>query len=207
MAVSTFAELKASVATWIKRSDLTAIIPDFVKLAEARINRELRTRNMVTRAQNTAVDSEFVALPSDFGTARSIRLTASPFTQLQQLTVEAMGDFAAQQPSGALQAFAIVGGEFWFLPAPAASVTVQLVYYAKVPALTDAAPTNWLLASHPDVYLWGALLEAACYLEDDELAATYQTRFAAAVDEIRANSVVDSLSARPTPVAGSGAVV
>jgi len=207
MAFSTFAELKAAVATWIKRSDLTAIIPDFIKLAEARINRELRTRNMVTRSQNAAVDSEFVALPADFGAARSLRLAASPYTVLQQLTPEAMADLVAQRPSGTLQAFSIVGGELWFVPAPATAVTVLLTYYAKVPALSDAAPSNWLLASHPDVYLWGALLEATVYLEDEEQASTYQGRFAAAIEEIRANSVMDSLSARPSPVAGTGAVV
>jgi hypothetical protein len=199
VSLSSYSDLKTSVATWIKRSDQTAIIPDFIKLAEARINRELRTRNMVTRAQNTAVDSEFVTVPSDFGSAKSIRLTDSPYTLLDFLTPEQMADLKATLPSGALRAFSVVGGEFWFLPAPTDAVSVQLVYYAKVPALSDSATTNWLLTNHPDVYLWGSLLEACVFLEDDEQLQKYATLFAAALADIRANSVADSLSARLTP--------
>lgn len=41
MALSTYAELKASVASWMERADMTAVITDCVTLAEARLNREL----------------------------------------------------------------------------------------------------------------------------------------------------------------------
>ena len=39
MALGTFTELKDAIADWLDRSDLTARIPDFIALAEARINR------------------------------------------------------------------------------------------------------------------------------------------------------------------------
>lgn len=203
MSLSTYAELKASVAAWIKRGDMAGLIPDFVKLAEARINRELRVRRMVTRAQNASIDAEFVAVPADFGGARSIRLMASPYTQLDFLSPEQIADLRAASPSGDLAAYSVVGGEFWFLPVPASAVAVQLVYYAKVPALSDAAPTNWLLGEHPDVYLWGALLEACVYLEDDEQMQKYAALFAAALNDIRRSSVADSLSAKLAPTAAA----
>ena len=44
MALSTYTELKASVADWLNRTDLTSVIPDFIALAEAQIERTLRTR-------------------------------------------------------------------------------------------------------------------------------------------------------------------
>jgi len=200
MSLATYSDLKTSVATWIKRSDLTAIIPDFISLAEARINRELRTRNMVTRTQNTAVDSEFVTLPTDFGGARSARLTTTtPNDFLAFLTPEQMTDYKAQNPTGDLSAYSVVGGEFWFLPAPTDAVTVELIYYAKVPALTDSATTNWLMTNHPDVYLWGALMEATVFLEDDEQTQKYAALFAAGLDDVRRNSVSDSAAARLNP--------
>jgi len=203
MSLSTYPELKAAVAAWIKRGDLAALIPDFVRLAEARINRELRVRRMVTRAQNASVDAEFVAVPADFGAARSIRLAASPYTQLDFLPPEQMADLKAAGCSGPLAAYSVVGGEFWFLPVPASATAVQLTYYAKVPALADAAPGNWLLTDHPDVCLWGALLEACIYLEDDEQVQKYAALFAAALGDIRQNSAADSLSAKLTPCASS----
>jgi len=45
--------------------------------------------------------------------------------------------------------------------------TVEITYYAKLEALDDENATNWLLSSHPDVYLYSALLHAAPYLQDD----------------------------------------
>ena len=50
MALGTFTELKDAIADWLDRSDLTARIPDFIALAEARINRELRIRPMEVRS-------------------------------------------------------------------------------------------------------------------------------------------------------------
>ena len=206
MSLANLSDLKASVAVWIKRGDLAGLIPDFVRLAEARINRELRVRRMVTRAQNASVDAEFVAVPADFGSARWVRLASHPYTQLDLLSPERMADLRAAGCSGQLAAFSVVGEEFWFLPAPASPVAVQLAYYAKVPALGDAAPANWLLTEHPDVYLWGALTEASIYLEDDEQMQKYAALFAAALNDIRRNSISDSLSARLTPAPQAPAV-
>lgn len=42
MALTTYAELQTSIANWCNRSDIEAEVRDFIKLAEARINRRLR---------------------------------------------------------------------------------------------------------------------------------------------------------------------
>ena len=46
MALSTYDELRDSIANWADRADLAQFIPDFVALCEARFNRELRLRSM-----------------------------------------------------------------------------------------------------------------------------------------------------------------
>ena len=49
MALTTYTELKASLANWLNRSDLTTeIADDFIKLAEADFNSKLRIRKMIT---------------------------------------------------------------------------------------------------------------------------------------------------------------
>ncbi len=65
MALTTYTELKASIADWLNRTDLTTTIPDFISLAEAQIERTLRTRQMIVRA-NASFDSEYGAVPADF---------------------------------------------------------------------------------------------------------------------------------------------
>ena len=42
MALDNFTNLKSSIADWLNRSDLTAIIPAFITLAETQLNREIR---------------------------------------------------------------------------------------------------------------------------------------------------------------------
>lgn len=40
--IQDYSTLKAAIADWLARADLTSRIPTFVQFAEARINRELR---------------------------------------------------------------------------------------------------------------------------------------------------------------------
>ena len=76
MALTTYTELKASVADWLNRTDLTTEIPDFISLAEAQMERTLRTRQMLTRTTLT-VDSEFETTPADFLEVRALKLTST----------------------------------------------------------------------------------------------------------------------------------
>ena len=67
MAISTYSELQEAVASWLNRSDLTTTIPDFITLAESRLNRTLRLRVMeTTTTLSLTASSRTVALPSAF---------------------------------------------------------------------------------------------------------------------------------------------
>ena len=66
MALTNYTELKATLANWLNRSDLTTeIADDFIKLAEADFNSKLRVRAMISQA-NVTVNAETAALPTDF---------------------------------------------------------------------------------------------------------------------------------------------
>ncbi len=47
MAISTYSDLKTTVANYLARSDLTSQIPDFITFAENRLRRDLRIRQML----------------------------------------------------------------------------------------------------------------------------------------------------------------
>ncbi len=49
MAITTYSELKTALGNWLNRDDLTAVIPDFISLAETDINRKLRHYKMIER--------------------------------------------------------------------------------------------------------------------------------------------------------------
>ena len=52
MAITNYTQLQSSIASWLLRDDLTAVIPDFITLAEAQFNREIRNRKMIKRARS-----------------------------------------------------------------------------------------------------------------------------------------------------------
>ena len=170
MALETYAELKSAVADWINRADLTVVIPTFITLAEAKFNRELRLRDMLTRSEATT-SNEFVAVPSDFLENYSLELNMSQIGPQQSLSfigpLEAKV-LKANKAVGKVRYYTIIDGAFELLPAPTTDTDVILTYYQKISSLSDRQPSNWLYAKSPDLYLYSALLEAAPYLRDDD---------------------------------------
>lgn len=53
--------LKITIAKFLNRDDLTDMIPTFIELAEARINRIIRNRNMEYRV-TAVIDKQFSIL-------------------------------------------------------------------------------------------------------------------------------------------------
>jgi len=51
MSFSNYSALQTTIASYLGRTDLTAMIPTFITLAEARLQRELRTRPMLMQLQ------------------------------------------------------------------------------------------------------------------------------------------------------------
>jgi hypothetical protein len=60
-----------------------------------------------------------------------------------------------------------------------------LTYYAKLAKLSNAVTSNWLLASSPDVYLYGSLLQAAPYLQDDARITVWSSLYQAGLDQLQ----------------------
>jgi len=202
MALSTYSEIKSTVADYLNRADLTAVLPSFVTLAEAKFNRELRTRDMLTRVQTTS-DDEYVSLPTDFLQHYSLELDAA--------SAQPPMDYIGPQEAKVLKAqnrtasttyyYTVIDGAFEIIPAPGSDLDLRMVYYAKIPALSDSNTTNWLLTKSPDLYLYSALLEASPYLKDDDrvqlwAAARQQVMDAMNLESERAMRSTIQLTAR-----------
>lgn len=185
MALSTYTELKTSIADWLNRDDLTAVIPDFVSLAESQIERRLPVQKLVKRATAT-IDTPFFAVPADYVYAKSLILTSASPTQ--QLVFISQDEMDAKKvillTTGKPRYFTAVGGQFEVLPAPDGSYTGELTYVARLEKLSGAVASNWLLSQYPDAYLYGSLLQAAPYLRDDERIAVWGSLYEKAIEEI-----------------------
>lgn len=179
MTISTYSELQSSVAAWIKRSDLTSQIPDFISLAETRIKSLIDTRTMeVTVDLATTASSDTVALPADFKSPIALWLAdINPIEKLQQVLPQGLPFNTV--PNRPLY-WAIDGSNIKF-QTPANQVYPIKFRYLQTLALSANSPTNYLLQNYPDVYLFGTLFEAADYTHDESSAIRWDAKFRDAV--------------------------
>lgn len=185
MAIDSYATLQASISDWLNRSDLTSAIKSFISLGEAQMQRSIRHRDMIERAQ-ASIDSEYSATPADWIQSVSLILETTPATQLEYVTNEEMNRKKTVNVSaGKPQCFTHVGDEIQVYPTPSdIGYTGELVYYAKIPSLSDTNTSNWLLAAHPDIYLYGALMQSAPYLVDDQRLAVWASLYQKAIEDL-----------------------
>lgn len=192
MALTNYTELKAAIADWLNRADLTAQIPDFIALAEARFNRNIRTRDMISR-QVATTSTEFVPVPNDWLETYQLELppvaSGGTKTPLQYISPNEAATYQAASMYGQTRYYTIIDGLFELVPKPTTTpVTLTCVYYARIPALTSTNGSNWLLQKAPDLYLYQSLAAAAPYLNNDERIATWLTMAGQGVEELRLES-------------------
>jgi len=174
MAISTYAELKTGIANWLDRTDLTDKIPDFIALAESRHRRDFKIRRMETRVTaNTIADTEYYSLPDNYVAMRNIQLNTDPKTSLEYMTPEQMDRVRAGSTTGKPKAYSIMGNTFQLRPIPDGVYEIEMLYYKYFTALSDSNTTNDMLTFHPDLYLYGALVEAEPYLNNDKRIQTW----------------------------------
>jgi hypothetical protein len=198
MALDTFADLKATIADYLNRDDLTAVIPSFITIAEAKFNRKLRTRQMVKRATAT-IDTQYFAYPTDWLQAKEFILNTNPITYMEFVTDKQANELRQDKIIGVGKPtyYTIVGTQIEVIATPDTGYTGELAYYGKIPALSDSNTSNWLLAYAPDLYLYGALLEASPYLKDDERLAVWGQMYISSISDIEIADQRASVSSTP----------
>lgn len=187
MALANYTDLQASVAAWLHRTDLTAVIPDFVTMAEARISRDLRLRKQITTSTLTTVAAtQGVTLPADWLEFENVSVATSIERQLTYVNIEHLDSrFPSGSSSGTPAVYTIEGDSILFGPVPDAVYTINIIYYARFPSLiTDS--TNWLMTNHPNIYLFAVLIEAFFYTQDAEQIARYTQRYNEGLEQLQA---------------------
>lgn len=184
MALNTYTDLVSAIADWVNRDDLTARIPDFVQLAESRLNKSLRVADMETTATAYLV-SGAVALPMDWLEARRIISTGTGAyqTALQPLSPTEAGNLYPSSRSGVPVHYTISGGTLTTFP-NGGTGQVNMIYYAALPTLL-AYGSNWLLTKAPDLYLYASLMEVAPFMGDDGRLETWSTLSQKALQDLQ----------------------
>ena len=130
MAFTNYSDLQTSIAEFLNRDDLTAKIPDFIILAEAQMNAELRHWRMEKRATAT-LDSQYTAVPTDFIQPVRFAIVGDQVSSLAQTDSKTITDLrtANNNPSGRPTEYSILDGSIEVYPNPDATYTLELLYF------------------------------------------------------------------------------
>jgi hypothetical protein len=166
MSLTNYSDLQTSVAGWLHRADLTAIIPDLVTLGEATINRKLRLLQMENVASlTTSITDRFATLPTGFMEAIDLSLYLDDYPQtLTQVPLSKInGNSLTDQ---AQPRFYAISSNIVFDVISDEVYTLSLRYLKKLDLATDL--TNYVMTTYPDIYLYATLMAAEPYMKNDK---------------------------------------
>lgn len=203
MTIATYLNLRDAIANYTVRPDFAdtganaARTPEFVSLAEVRMNRDLARIGAGELGASTAMTTtaEAIDLPADFNGFRYLAVSGSSVDELVYMPPEVMyrtyPSTAAKQPrwytlhgkdgvSDVLQAR--------FRPIPDGVYTLIAYYYKKVATLVGAGDgnANWMLTNNLDCYLYAACIEAANWMDDQAQITKWGSLYAQSLDNVKA---------------------
>ena len=204
MALNTYTTLKASIANWLNRSDLSdEIADDFIKLTEADYNAKLRIRQM-EQIDTVTINAETVAVPSGFIAVRSFYiLLSSTKYPLEYITPHNLFEIRGGSRSGRPRSYTIEADneteQFRFGPSPDTSYTGYLSYYKDIAALSDSNASNPILNKHPGIYLYGSLYHSSNFLGgmDPQQVQNWLQMYIASLERCENNDRQDSYGGAP----------
>jgi hypothetical protein len=160
-----------------KNSDAVVIaaLPNFVKLAEAELNRTFKVEDRAMVVQLELTDN-VVPVPADLRTIRNVHVTG-----FGDFSYAIPADFYTQQDAAQGQPLAVYTtvGKNIVLSVNAdvnAPRTVVLTYWANIPDFA-ATDESWLCDRYLDVYTYCVLKHTTMFLREDERIGAWNTFF------------------------------
>lgn len=174
MSVSTYAELKTTVASYLARTDLTDQITDFIRFAELRLRREVRIRQVLKSSTLTCTGgTSTVSLPSDFLEVRDFIVNTNPVQPLTYSSPSAFSRNSRTTESGKPIDYTILATQVQLAPVPDSAYELKMLHYFTPTYLSDSNTSNEFLVNVPDLLLYATLLEAEPYLMNDARVSTW----------------------------------
>ena len=185
MALDTYSNLKTEIASYLNRDDLTSNIDTFIDLAESRHAKDLRLREMAVNSTDTTVSgTKYISLPTGFLEFIAIQNTsASPQTELQYMAPNELNRVYVDSGNSLPVYYTIIGDKAYFGPTPDNAYTINMYYYKRVTGLSDSNTTNDILTNYPELYLYGSLLEATPFIQNDERLPVWANMYNEAIQK------------------------
>jgi hypothetical protein len=198
MTISTNAELKSQLNTYMFHQRFVAQYDNAILKFERVCNRKLRTRQMEASTTLTTTDGA-TSIPSDYLKWRAVQWSGkTPYIDLDYVHPRYFQSTFAGIDPGNPRIFTIEGSTIKVAPEDDTAGAIVFKYYQKLPTITGSdTGSNWLLTEYPDAYENGALVHLYALARNRELAELYK----AWRDELLAEVIqLSALTASPSSV-------
>lgn len=195
MALTTYAELKTALSTWTRRADIGTYADDLITVAEGRIFKELRCKEMEA-ALSVVISSGLATIPTDYAELKYAYIDGTPVQNLQRKDPSwIVSNYPTRSSSGKPLYIGRDVGSFIFGPFPDSGYTLKGTYYKKLTAVS--ATVNDLFTNNPDIYLSASLAEAFRFLRNDAMMAYWDDRYQAIKAQVSAQDKAERVSGGP----------
>jgi len=195
MSLSTYADLKTALSTWTRRADMATYADDLITIAEGRIFKELRCKEMEA-ALSVTMSGGVAAIPADYAELKYAYISGTPVVMLQRKDPSWIYLQYPYRSSDSKPKFiARDVGNFVFGPYPDSDYTVTGTYYKKLTAVSSSV--NALFTNNPDVYLAASLTEAFRFLRNDQMMKYWDDRYIAIKAEVSNQDKAERFSGGP----------
>lgn len=204
--VMTFDSLQEDIRNYLERgfteeSDRLVYnqIPRLINTAERRLARELKIQGFQRVASSpVSADVAVYTKPDRWRDTVSMRIGGKPvFSRSYEYLRSYWEDESA---TGTPEYYADYDYNHWIIaPTPDIDYTMEVIYYELPVLLDDENQVNWLTKYAPNALLYGALLESAPFLKDDQRIATWQAMYDRAAQTLNGEDlqkILDRNSAR-----------
>lgn len=179
--ITSYATLQTEVLGFLARTsdtELTAALPVLIQLAEGELRDDIRVRTVAVR-EDFDITDDGIAVPDDYAELEGWYHDGPTYygpiepTTLEQLAVLKALYGATGVPRWVALAEDEEGLKAFFAPSPDATYATKVASKKALANLSATVTSNWLLAGHPQVYLYAAARQAAKWLRDPDAATDY----------------------------------
>lgn len=189
-AIDTYDNLRSTLLDYVDNTDAAAQVDTFIELCHIRLNRALKLEEMSVFAYIATVPSDpwvvkpWVTTLGEYQGMRRLKITDGYTDALTYVPFTRIDSVQGANRAGRPTWYTVAGDRFRLAPVPDAVYELEAVYYQRVPTLSPSVQTNVFTEVAGDLLLYGSLLEAEPYLQDDTRVATWKAFFQSGIDDL-----------------------
>ncbi len=185
--IDSYEKIVAYISELLGRGDLFDMIPNWIRMVEKELERDIHLRDGEHRENIDLVSGEeFVILPPRVKQLRHVRVNSSHAYSLNVVSIEKLNDVRTNGSALTLpSAMTIIGHELHMAPTPGTDDDITIIYFGAMPPLSAKNPRNQLTEDAPDLLIYGALAHSAPFIGDDERLTVWSGFFTRAKESYR----------------------